>query len=242
MLTGHTLDDQIETVSMRLARGSGGIGLAGMPSQSAPEDGAVRLVRPLLATRKADLVALLDEVGQPYLSDPSNLDRRFDRARLRAGEGAHAELDAIVAAQIARTRIEHAAVVFLAGAATDLPRAVAVAGLADLPDALLGTVLAALIRRIGRVEHPGSRGERARIGAALRSGPAFRGRTLAGVSIRPSLGRDGVHVRGQVVFEPERGGKPPFPGYWLPLGQFVQLAADASFITPGVAPFETTGV
>jgi tRNA(Ile)-lysidine synthase len=87
ILTAHTLDDQAETVLFRLARGSGLIGLAGIAPVSPLPVGADSmgfLLRPLLHIPKARLVATLQAAGIAYSEDPSNLDPRFTRARLRA--------------------------------------------------------------------------------------------------------------------------------------------------------------
>jgi tRNA(Ile)-lysidine synthase len=86
ILTGHTLDDQAETVLFRLARGSGLVGLAGMANASPLPIGADRigfLLRPLLRIPKARLLATLRAAGIVYSEDPSNRDPRFTRARLR---------------------------------------------------------------------------------------------------------------------------------------------------------------
>jgi tRNA(Ile)-lysidine synthase len=87
ILTAHTLDDQAETVLFRLARGSGPMGLAGMARVSPLPVGTDRmgfLLRPLLHIPKARLVATLKAGGIAYSEDPSNLDPRFTRVRLRA--------------------------------------------------------------------------------------------------------------------------------------------------------------
>lgn len=87
VLTAHTLDDQAETVLLRLAHGSGPSGLAAMTRMAplpAGEPGAIALVRPLLDVSKARLVATLARAGIPHVDDPSNRDPRFARARLRA--------------------------------------------------------------------------------------------------------------------------------------------------------------
>jgi tRNA(Ile)-lysidine synthase len=86
ILTGHTLDDQAETVLFRLARGSGLVGLAGMANASPLPIGADRigfLLRPLLRIPKARLFATLRAAGIAFSEDPSNRDPRFTRARLR---------------------------------------------------------------------------------------------------------------------------------------------------------------
>jgi tRNA(Ile)-lysidine synthase len=87
VLTGHTLDDQAETVLIRMSRGSGLAGLAAMSRVSAlPVAGAqgVTLVRPLLEIPKGRLIATLDRAKIGFADDPSNYDPRFTRARLRA--------------------------------------------------------------------------------------------------------------------------------------------------------------
>lgn len=83
VLTGHTRDDQAETVLMRLAAGSGPAGLAGMAAERVLASG-ITLGRPFLALPKAALVAWCEGRGIPYLRDPSNADPRFARGRLRA--------------------------------------------------------------------------------------------------------------------------------------------------------------
>ncbi|BDL42377.1 tRNA(Ile)-lysidine synthase [Methylorubrum extorquens DSM 13060] len=82
ILTAHTLDDQAETVLMRLIAGSGPSGLAGMREERVLAPG-IRLVRPFLSLSKADLVAYCEMHRLPFLRDPSNTDERFTRARLR---------------------------------------------------------------------------------------------------------------------------------------------------------------
>jgi tRNA(Ile)-lysidine synthase len=74
---GHTTDDQAETVLMRMLTGAGVRGLAGIPPVRGP------IVRPLLESRRAELVALLVAAGLPWIDDPSNQDRAFFRNRVR---------------------------------------------------------------------------------------------------------------------------------------------------------------
>lgn len=78
---GHTLDDQAETLLMRLARGSGVEGLSGMAAHHIAH-GATWL-RPLLGTGRAQLRAYLRAVPETWVDDPSNLDTRFDRVKAR---------------------------------------------------------------------------------------------------------------------------------------------------------------
>lgn len=82
VVTAHTLDDQAETVLMRLAAGSGPSGLAGM--RPAQDWQGVTFLRPFLSVCKGRLVATLRNVGIDWLEDPMNADLSFARPRLRA--------------------------------------------------------------------------------------------------------------------------------------------------------------
>nr|WP_083935949.1 tRNA lysidine(34) synthetase TilS [Methylobacterium sp. B1] len=82
VLTGHTQDDQAETVLMRLAAGSGLAGLAGMRAERTLAAG-LSLGRPFLHLPKATLVAWCEERGIAYVRDPANGNPRFARGRLR---------------------------------------------------------------------------------------------------------------------------------------------------------------
>lgn len=84
LATAHHADDQLETLLMRLNRGAGVAGLAGIR----PRQG--RVLRPVLEWTKADLQAVVRAAGLTPVQDPSNTDDRFDRARLRK---ALAEID-----------------------------------------------------------------------------------------------------------------------------------------------------
>jgi tRNA(Ile)-lysidine synthase len=81
--TAHTLDDQAETVLLKLLRGSGLRGLAGIHPRLRAEDGRVWVVRPLLGTARREVEAYLHRLGQPWREDLSNQDRRFRRNRVR---------------------------------------------------------------------------------------------------------------------------------------------------------------
>ena len=95
IMTAHHADDQLETLVMRLNRGSGIGGLAGVRAVS----GSV--IRPLLGERKSMLQAFVDREGLPYVQDPSNRDRRFDRAALRMALSGATWLDAQAATRSA---------------------------------------------------------------------------------------------------------------------------------------------
>lgn len=83
VLTGHTEDDQAETVAMRAARAEAGRGLAGIV-QATLSARRVWFVRPFLDLGRRDLQDWLTAHGHGWIDDPSNDDRRFERVRVRA--------------------------------------------------------------------------------------------------------------------------------------------------------------
>jgi tRNA(Ile)-lysidine synthase len=81
ILTGHHADDQAETLLMRLVRGAGLSGLAGIRTRSAI--GGLSVARPLLGRRRAELAEVVREAGLRPVDDPSNADEAHDRVRMR---------------------------------------------------------------------------------------------------------------------------------------------------------------
>jgi len=75
--TAHTADDQLETLLMRLARGTGLPGLGGMSARRG------RWIKPLLEAPRADIEADLERAGQRWREDRSNADRIYFRNRVR---------------------------------------------------------------------------------------------------------------------------------------------------------------
>ena len=78
----HTADDQVETVLHRLIRGTGLVGLAGMPFVR-PLSPSVTLVRPLLHIRRGEVIEYLSAIGQDFRIDATNTDLQYTRNRLR---------------------------------------------------------------------------------------------------------------------------------------------------------------
>lgn len=75
--TAHHADDQLETVLMRIARGSGVDGLSGVRARQG------RVIRPMLAFTKTELEEICAETGVVPVRDPSNKDDSFDRVKMR---------------------------------------------------------------------------------------------------------------------------------------------------------------
>jgi tRNA(Ile)-lysidine synthase len=113
LVTAHTLDDQAETVLMRMAHGSGLAGLSGMRPER--DLAGIRHARPLLDFPKASLLALSAAHGWEHRTDPSNANARYERVRWRAlmpalaREGLSAERLSVLAARAARAEAALAA-------------------------------------------------------------------------------------------------------------------------------------
>lgn len=205
LLTAHHRDDQAETYSIRRRAGSGSDGLAGM--SAVRELVQVRLLRPLLRVPKARLVAFLDAERQPYISDPSNRNPAFERARLRLTveeqpktSAIDCELDANAKARIARERqlaalLARTLTLHPAGFAALDPAPLAAAG--ELGERALDRVLGVL----GGAVYPLRRQRLTRLREALIETPT-RAHTLGGCRF--------VAWRGRVLVlrEPSRTAPP----------------------------------
>jgi tRNA(Ile)-lysidine synthase len=77
---GHNINDQGETVIMRLLRGAGSLGLAGIPPKREN-----RIIRPLISLSREEILSYLKERGLPYKTDWSNLDQAYLRNKIRLG-------------------------------------------------------------------------------------------------------------------------------------------------------------
>ena len=83
VLTAHTMDDQAETVLLRLMRGSAGAGLGGMEAMRALANGSIQLVRPLLWARRTDTENYCRVRKTDFLTDEMNNDLGLARVRVR---------------------------------------------------------------------------------------------------------------------------------------------------------------
>ncbi|UVO55347.1 tRNA lysidine(34) synthetase TilS [Sphingomonas sp. SUN039] len=95
LMTAHHADDQLETVVMRLNRGSGVGGMSGIRARNG------NVVRPLLGWRHNELVGIVRASGLGAIDDPSNRDDRYDRARLRKALATADWLDPLAAVTMA---------------------------------------------------------------------------------------------------------------------------------------------
>jgi tRNA(Ile)-lysidine synthase len=82
ILTGHTRDDQVETILMRLLRGAGPQGLRGIEEERTL--GSIsRLIRPMLEITRSEVIDHCDHYGLTFRNDSSNRSKRFTRNRIR---------------------------------------------------------------------------------------------------------------------------------------------------------------
>jgi len=202
ILTAHSLDDQAETVLIRMSRGSGLSGLAAMAPMSplpANRSSGIVLVRPLITVPKARLLATLARAGIAHADDPSNRDPRFARTRLRgimptlAREGLDARRLALLAQRLQRAdaaieaAVDEAAATLSEAPWSDRgPIRFNAEKFARLPAEVALRLLGRAIARTGR-EGPVQLGKLERLFAALQNGDGNEAlrwrRTLAGALV-----------------------------------------------------------
>jgi tRNA(Ile)-lysidine synthase len=118
VLTGHTADDQAETIAMRMQRGEG-MGLAGIAPFTLHER-KVWFARPLLGERRATLRDDLRRRGIGWIDDPSNKNETFERVRVRrdlsgrTGEDSDRLIEISARAAAERTEVGHRAATVIA--------------------------------------------------------------------------------------------------------------------------------
>lgn len=218
ILTAHTIDDQAETLLLRLARGSGVKGLSAMAPvrpltswpdaddrsdgdarQGAATDGGVALVRPLLGVSRARLRATLRRDGVGWREDPSNENDRFARVRMRrlmpalAAEGLDARRLAATAGRLARADAAIDAMVeALAAAALEADAfgvlSLELAPFGAAPDEVRLRLLARMLGWAGGGDH-GPRLDRLERAAAVIDGRRDARFTLAGALLTVGGGR-----------------------------------------------------
>ncbi len=87
IVTGHTADDQDETIAMRAARAEDdNLGLSGM-AEAMLYDRRIWVLRPFLSVRREAIRDYLSAAGLGWIDDPSNADRRYERVRVRQDRG-----------------------------------------------------------------------------------------------------------------------------------------------------------
>lgn len=202
LLTAHHMDDQAETILMRMAHGSGLTGLAGMTAFSTVH--GVEVFRPFLGLRRRDLESVVAAMGWSPVEDPSNVDPAFERARWRQ---AMPQIEALglTVERLAQagTRLARADAVLRELTDEALGRLVRfdrfgmasapVAGLMALAPAIRMRVLSRVIDAAGGAGRSPEMGQVEALAAALGSGATLAGTTLGGCQIAVRDGSVLVH-------------------------------------------------
>jgi len=203
LLVAHHMEDQAETVLMRLSKGSGLMGLAGMAPSHETE--GVTVLRPLLKTSKARLRVTLQTVGQDWIEDPSNRNPVFERVRTRGvldylqGDGVTAERLAGVARSCRQVRhvLERAASAVVAQVLDEgQGLKLSAAAFNAAPRPVREVALMQLLARVGGRDYPPAQAKRNRL-LDWMEGASQLGRgakTLSGCEVRL------VSRRGEVFF------------------------------------------
>jgi tRNA(Ile)-lysidine synthase len=198
VMTGHTMDDQAETVLLNVLRGAGLDGLAGIRSAGSGSEGRPR--RPLLRIRRAETAALCQAMGLTPVDDPSNRDPRFRRNRVRSevlpllGDVAGRDLVPVLARQAALLAADAELLDELAAPLDPTDTGV----LRDAPVALVRRAIRRWLRSpaafADHEAHPPSAAEVARVLGVVR-GEAAACELAGGRRVRRSRGRLEVRAR-----------------------------------------------
>lgn len=258
IVTGHTVDDQLETVVMRAGRlpdsraddrFSGDLPISPYPGLSgmAPAtllDARHWVLRPLLHTSRADIRTYLTHVGIGWIDDPSNLDPHYERVRTRqalASDVSAIDADTITAAAQARARLAQQATDWLAAFAAVEHAIIAridPAGLAENP-ATIRHALSTLAAVLGGRPHMLSRENADRLMTFVDSGT--HGRMTAGRVVFDRR-RDGFYMLRENRNLPQLTVRADRAAIWDERFLVANHAAHPVEILPGIADadvFET---
>ena len=227
VLLGHTLDDQAETLVMRLSRGSGVEGLSAMDAGAL--DPSRPFLRPLLDTSRDELRAWLRARGIAWIEDPSNEDPRFERVRARraiAALGLDPARLADTAARMARAREALEIRAFEIGGALMRPAPPGEVrlesdGLAATDEETRLRILSGALRCVSGAPYRPREDDLRRMAAAALD---RRARTLHGCVVRPDGGTLLIHRELSAVagLTAPAGPAEPWDGAWTLCGQALE--------------------
>ncbi|MFD1943613.1 tRNA lysidine(34) synthetase TilS [Paradevosia shaoguanensis] len=197
LLTAHHINDQAETILMRLSHGSGLDGLSGMQPLSMVE--GVPIFRPFLAVDPKILRAVVDAEGLTPAEDPSNSDPHYERVRWRRALPALADLglDAETLFRFSE-RAAQAEEALAITASISFDEIVRLDGFgaaeidsdqfASVPKAIADRILARVLRIVGGQQKPRALSVVERLRDALVAGDVSKTRTVLGCVVRNSSG------------------------------------------------------
>ena len=212
LVTGHTRDDQAETLIMRYERGTDWRGAAGMAEATFaplwPELAGVTVLRPALNVKREDLRAYNREHKLEWIEDPSNENTDFKRIEIRRYLKSREGLaDDLIAAANDLRRGRDAELRHLAGI-SDLMIDYLGRGDIQLAGPVPAQLLTFCIQAVAGSGEPLRPRRVARLCAAMRT-PGFKGATLGGAQIKPNA--DGFHVFRDAGAVLGRSGDPSIP-------------------------------
>ena len=223
LLTAHTADDQAETVVMRQARTQSAQSLAGIWPER--DWNSVAVLRPLLSLRREELRDYLRHRGLVWIDDPSNVDHRFERVRIR--EQLNGNVGAAGIAVLAQMQVRDAATE--AGDWIEANLVCDVTGLLHVPAkpswgsafAVSDMVLSEVFKLCGVSKMPEAKKRRSLL--AWLAGPALGRRTLGGVVFVKRnheilIAREPGRISKERVFIPASG-KAVWDGRFLIVGK-----------------------
>lgn len=251
LLLGHHAADQAETVMMRLSRGSGLAGLAAMTPVS--RRGGVPILRPLLGMSPDLLIEHCATRDAGFESDPSNLDRRYERVRVRGALAAMADDGSAMSDHLLRLAraagtIDNALLQALVDseflpAIQPSGHMVLPAGIPGLPPVIAARLLAHVIRQVARRQAPSSTkalhhlAARLACGRAATLGGARFSRHEGGWLVTAEIGRRPMRLQMQggktVIFAGMWEIASPFDGMIRHLGETGSGAAGSWTVAPG---------
>lgn len=244
--TAHTLDDQAETVMIKIVRGAGLRGLAAIHPQVAmgQEPVVATILRPLLETRRREIEAYLKDIGQAWREDSSNRDTKFLRNRVRhvlmpllraefnpEVDERLAELAEIARAEDGHWKQEHSALAELAVARADATVEIGLKSLRALPLAAQRRLVMGTLKAQG-CPAPSFRQIEEVLNLARPESKRGRGTVElpGGITVR--------HRRGQLYFGRERGEHVEEYEYPLPVPGVVEIAEIGSRFEVVFVPLE----
>ncbi|MCW8917184.1 MAG: tRNA lysidine(34) synthetase TilS [Magnetovibrio sp.] len=193
LFVAHHLEDQAETMLMRLKKRTGLLGLAGMSARR--EGDKIDIIRPLLSISKARLLASLENFGQDWVEDPSNQNPAYERVRTRqllkglAREGVDAERlggTAYALGRLRRTLARHADGLIANATLSEKPLRLDYEIFVQAPETLQEIALGRVLRAIGGQDYVPAPAKVERLCMWLRAtgqvGPIAR--TLGGCEVR----------------------------------------------------------
>ncbi len=244
LFLAHHLDDQAETLLLRLARGSGVDGLSAMAPVMAPAfEGAPYLLRPLLDVPRERLLATLSGQQQAWIEDPSNQDQKYARSRVRQARGTLESLG-LTNDRLAQTALKmrrakaalDADVSGLAGASVDLSKdgyaTLKLASFSMGVEEVQLRLLSRLLRAVGGKAYAPREGRLKALLDDMLKADIGGGRTLSGCRLVPdSAGEQYLLCRETRGIEGQKPLHPDTPVYWD--GRY-RLGANTGMVEDGL--------